>query len=82
MNDRSCIRDPGFAKATLLKAREVADLLGIHERTVWRMVSAGTLPEPIRVGDRSVRWRLVDIEAFVAAAPSCCHVVRESSTGR
>lgn len=38
-----------------LSVREVARLLGISVRTVWRLVAAGDLPQPVRVG-RAARW--------------------------
>ncbi len=50
---------------TLLDARRIAGLLGVHERTVWRLVSAGELPQPIRLGTKMVRWRLSDLESFL-----------------
>ena len=50
----------------LIPAREVAKLLGVCERTVWNLTGSGHLPPPVRIGRRSVRWRLVDLEAFIA----------------
>jgi len=47
--------------ATLLTARQVADLLGVHVRTVWRYSQTGIIPQPIRLGQRTVRWRLSDL---------------------
>ena len=35
--------------------------LGIHPRTVWRLVASGDLPQPIRIGSKTVRWRLADL---------------------
>jgi excisionase family DNA binding protein len=46
----------------LLTAREVADLLGVHVRSVWRMAQAGDIPAPIRLSERVVRWRMADLE--------------------
>ncbi len=48
----------------LLQVGEVGQLLGLHPRTVWRHLSAGLLPEPIRIAG-SVRWRLSDIRAWM-----------------
>jgi excisionase family DNA binding protein len=45
----------------LLNVRQVADLLGINARTVWRMAQTGDLPAPIHLGERVVRWRLADL---------------------
>lgn len=50
----------------LLTAREVANLLRISLRTLWRLKSAGRLPEPVRLG-AALRWRVTDLQAFLAA---------------
>ena len=38
-----------------LSCRDVAELLGVSERQIWRLASAGELPRPARVGQRA-RW--------------------------
>ena len=45
----------------VINVREVAELLGVNARTVWRMSQRGEIPAPIRLGDRVVRWRLSDL---------------------
>lgn len=49
----------------LLKVNEVAMLLNISERSVWRLVSTEEIPRPIKLG-RSRRWSREAIEQFVA----------------
>jgi predicted DNA-binding transcriptional regulator AlpA len=44
--------------------KEVARLLCLGERTVWRLSGGGMLPKPISIG-RSRRWHRKVIEAFV-----------------
>jgi excisionase family DNA binding protein len=51
----------------LIDAQEVARRLGLSERTVWRLTAAGKLPNPIRIGGKTKRWRAEDIRAWVAA---------------
>lgn len=48
----------------LLTVRNLAALLKVSTRQVWKMTSAGRLPEPVRLG-RSVRWRAGDIDEWV-----------------
>jgi excisionase family DNA binding protein len=48
----------------LLNAEEVAEMLGVSERTLWRLLSAGKLPNPIRFG-RSTRWKSEDIQGWI-----------------
>lgn len=53
----------------LLRLPEVAALLDRSLCSVRRAWYAGELPAPIRVGRRGVRWRRVDLEQFISAAP-------------
>ena len=48
----------------LISAERVAVLLGISKRTLWRLLSSGKLPEPIRLGG-IIRWNAGDIEEWV-----------------
>lgn len=50
---------------TLLNDAGVAELLGIHKRSLWRLVSTGHFPEPVRFGARFTRWRLSQVREFV-----------------
>jgi predicted DNA-binding transcriptional regulator AlpA len=54
----------------LLTAEDVARVLNVGERTVWRLVSrarAGEyrFPIPIRIGPQVARWRWEDIEEYL-----------------
>jgi excisionase family DNA binding protein len=51
---------------TLLTQREAATLLKLSERTVERMRTSGLGPKFIRLG-RSIRYRLTDIESYIAS---------------
>jgi excisionase family DNA binding protein len=56
----------------LLTVRELAAALNVHERSVWRLAAeaeAGqsNFPRPLRIGPKTVRWRLADVEAYLAA---------------
>ncbi len=53
------------AKNRLLTVREVADWLQTSTRTVWRLVSASNLPQPLRLSKRTVRWRISDIRKWI-----------------
>ena len=61
-----------LARVTLLNVRAVAKLLDISPRQCWRLVAMaeagqGDFPRPLRLGTRTVRWRLSDIEGYLSA---------------
>jgi excisionase family DNA binding protein len=49
-----------------LDAIEVAQLLGVSKRTVYRLLDEGQIPKPIKLRN-ATRWRRSDIELFVEA---------------
>lgn len=57
--------EPGFSPS-LLPVTEVAKLLGLSTRTVWRLDSGGILPRPVTLG-RSKRWRKEELAAWIRA---------------
>jgi prophage regulatory protein len=48
----------------LLAAEEVAAMLGVSERTLWRLLSAGKVPKPVRFG-RNTRWRVDEVKEWI-----------------
>jgi predicted DNA-binding transcriptional regulator AlpA len=51
----------------LINAEELARLLNTSERSIWRYVSAGDIPKPVRLGRGTVRWRYEEIREWIAA---------------
>lgn len=49
----------------LLTIEDMVLLLQLSKRTIWRMRSAGRLPNSIRMGG-SIRWRSTEIERWIA----------------
>jgi predicted DNA-binding transcriptional regulator AlpA len=50
----------------LLRDSEVAQLLGVSRRQIWKLLKTQALPEPVRIIG-SVRWREADIDAWIGA---------------
>lgn len=50
--------------AVLLTAEDVGHLLQVSERSVWRWLSAGKIPEPVKIGG-STRWRRGDVQEWI-----------------
>src|SRR5712691_10741530 len=57
-------REPPFRAGTLIRLLDVCRFLGISRSTVYKKLSERSFPEPARLGPRSVRWRVDDIEAW------------------
>jgi excisionase family DNA binding protein len=53
--------------ALLLSVKDVAKLLGVSVRTVWRMRKRGQLPDPMQLSEQTLRWRREEIEQWVAS---------------
>jgi len=53
----------------VLSVGTVAEMLGVSTRSVWRMVSAGEIPSPVKVGGLT-KWRRADIEATIDLLPT------------
>jgi predicted DNA-binding transcriptional regulator AlpA len=53
-------------EALAISARDLAEMLDVSLRQVWRLNSAGKLPKPIRLGG-SVRWNRAEIQSWFEA---------------
>jgi prophage regulatory protein len=47
---------------TYLSIHDVARRYSISRRSVWRWTSRGLLPQPHRLSEQCVRWRLDELE--------------------
>lgn len=54
-------------EAVLWTVNDVAARLGLSRRTIFRLKDAGTLPPPIMLGARLMRWNSHTIETWIAA---------------
>jgi excisionase family DNA binding protein len=52
--------------ARLLPKSEVAKLLGISPRSLYRLVADGKFPAPIKLGQLS-RWRQSDVQQWIVS---------------
>jgi excisionase family DNA binding protein len=48
----------------LISVGELAMILKVSTRSVWRLLSAGKLIEPVRIGG-AVRWRFQEIKDWI-----------------
>ena len=59
--------DTQLEKRRIVRRDEVSKLTGLARATIYKKVSDGSFPAPIRLGARSVGWRLSDIVAWLEA---------------
>jgi excisionase family DNA binding protein len=70
MKEDSVMQGIGVAEqknALLISAKELAKLLNVSTRQIWRMRSSGKLPKPLILGCHSIRWRTSEIENWLEA---------------
>ncbi len=48
----------------LLTVKEVAETLGLSERTVYRLADMGKMPRPVKIG-AAVRWRRIELDTWI-----------------
>lgn len=66
-----------FKGDELLPIGQLAEMVALSRRTIRRLVDAGKLPPPLRVGG-SLRWRLGDVRQWIAAG---CPATRSNGGG-
>jgi prophage regulatory protein len=59
-------RTQPFPPNALLRLKDICRLVGLSRSTIYKRVSDGTFPRPLRVSERSVRWRMQDILEWTA----------------
>ena len=52
----------------MLKIEQVAELLVVSRRTIYRMLDAGKMPEPILLGKRMLRWLSSQINEWISGS--------------
>lgn len=51
----------------LLSVRETADYLGTSPGNIYQWIAQGIGPRHIRIGSRSIRYRLSDLDKYIDA---------------
>lgn len=52
----------------IIRANELAQLLGISNTTLWRWRRSNAVPQPIYLGPRMIGWRVEDINSWLENA--------------
>lgn len=57
---------PTEIRQMVFRTREVLTLTGLSRTTLWRMVKAGTFPQPLHASTKAIRlWRRADLEVWL-----------------
>ena len=53
----------------LMRREEVEERFSVSRSWIYGEMRAGRFPEPVKIGKRSVRWRVVDLDEWAAGRP-------------
>lgn len=70
--------NPTLAPSALIDAAEFARMLSVSKPTIWRLLSAQKIPEPIRLTSQCLRWRRDSVLVWVASG--CLTLADQPST--
>jgi len=49
----------------VVRMSRLVEMIGLSRSTIWKLLSEGKFPKPIRLGSRSIAWRINDIEEWL-----------------
>ena len=59
---------------SILRTKDVLNVVGFARTTLWRRVKSGDFPQPVRLGgagSRAVGWRSGEVGALARGTPEC-----------
>ena len=63
-------RESGTNFPTLISAKQLSSILGISQRTQWRLRASGQLPKSVKIS-HSVRWKAEEVVAWIDSDCPC-----------
>ena len=57
--------EPKNLQTRLLRVSDLCKKLGISRAQIYRLLSAGDFPKPLRLSERTRAWRESDIELWI-----------------
>lgn len=49
----------------LMRIREVMSVTGLSRSSIYKYISLGMFPKPVKIGERAVAWASDEIDAWV-----------------
>ncbi len=53
----------------LLRREEVEERFGVSRSWIYNQMRAGRFPEPVKISERAVRWRVADLDKWARDRP-------------
>lgn len=53
------------AQEKLLRLPEVEEAVGLKKSKIYQLIQENKFPKPIKLGARSVRWKLSSVQIFI-----------------
>ena len=57
----------------LISLNEVSSLVGLKKSALYRRISENTFPGPIKLGGKSSRWNLAEVQSWIEKAVEVRH---------
>ena len=57
----------------IIRRRGVADLTNLSLATIYRLISRGDFPKPMRLSTNSVGWDAADVHAWIDGRKAAIH---------
>lgn len=65
--------DTGSDASPFLRMRAVTRMTGLGRSTIYRLVAQDKFPSPVRLANRAIGWRRVDLERWSEGRPTIAH---------
>jgi len=53
----------------LVRLPEVCELTGLSRSSLYRAINSGLFPKSVQLGERSVAWRIIEVEDWINTRP-------------
>jgi prophage regulatory protein len=58
-----------LSELRLLRLSELLALVPLSRATIYRRMREKTFPQALKIGERAVAWRYLDIKNYIASSP-------------
>lgn len=51
----------------IIRSKKVCELTGLSKSTIYSMIAEGTFPKQVKLGVRSVGWKLEEVQGWISS---------------